>query len=398
MFIKIKFLSVLAIGAVLVGNAAAEVRTWTGANGKKVTAEMISSNNETVRLKYANGKESDVKLNSLSEDDRNYIRLSRSKEAGPVVGKNNFDAPWPSATRGMGDYEVVVIKEEEGESIFETPHFRFMCNAPLSNPVRKKISTIFEATYEANKALPINNMISLDDGDKFPAKLLETQQDYAAAGGLPNTSGVFIYGREYGRKGIVIVPYEALSLKKTTGGTYTYDIRNKDVKTLIHEITHQMMPHEVKAEAWFCEGSAEYVAITPYYNIEGRFSFKNTKRHLIPYVTEYGRDKTKGRALGKDIKSISLEKFMTMPYMEFTASVDANKNYGIALLLAYYFYHGDGEGDAARIKNYVKALQEGKPPRDARSFLLDGRTYEELEKEISTYWKKNKINLEFVSS
>ncbi len=43
-------------------------------------------------------------------------------------------------------------------------------------------------------------------------------------------------------------------------------------------------------------------------------------------------------------------------------------------LLTYYWYHQDGKGDAARIKEYLKLLQTGVSEEQAREKLLNGRS------------------------
>lgn len=60
-------------------------------------------------------------------------------------------------------------------------------------------------------------------------------------------------------------------------------------------------------------------------------------------MTEYGKKNTGGRALGDDFEAPSLESYMNMPYSQFTGE-NANLNYGLAALMAYYFYHMDGKG------------------------------------------------------
>lgn len=49
------------------------------------------------------------------------------------------------------------IKEEPGEYIYETPHFRFICDAKLGTGMIKRLGLLFEATHLANKTLPIGN-------------------------------------------------------------------------------------------------------------------------------------------------------------------------------------------------------------------------------------------------
>ncbi|MBU6152027.1 MAG: hypothetical protein KGR25_11290 [Chloroflexi bacterium] len=55
----------------------------------------------------------------------------------------------------------------------------------------------------------------------------------------------------------------------------------------------------------------------------------------------------------------------------------------------------DGDGDGKRIKAFLKALRGGKPGEDALAALKDGRSYEQLEKEISKAWSRRGIELTF---
>ena len=71
---------------------------------------------------------------------------------------------------------------------------------------------------------------------------------------------------------------------------------------------------------------------------------------------------------------------------------------GVGALMAYYFYHMDGKGDARRIKNYMKAIQSGTSEKEAQKLLLDGRSYEELAKEIEQKWRKAGVKIRFRSS
>ncbi len=173
--------------------------------------------------------------------------------------------------------------------------------------------------------------------------------------------------------------------------------RDKSSKVLPHELTHQLTPrfyYDDGAVGWFSEGLAEYVAVTPYSN--GTFRVKNNGSSIVEYACAYGKKENGGRALGYEVKMTSLKTFMTMSYGSFTAN--ANKNYAIGLLLTYYFFHLDGEGDAARVKSFLKAMREGKTGDDAFEKLLDGRSWAQLEADITKAWKSEKITFIFPSS
>jgi hypothetical protein len=55
----------------------------------------------------------------------------------------------------------------------------------------------------------------------------------------------------------------------------------------------------------------------------------------------------------------------------------------------------DGNGDAKRIKSFLKALRDGKTGEDAIAVLLDGRSYEQVGEEITKAWGKRGINFSF---
>lgn len=368
--------------------ASAESRTWTNISGKTITAEMIASDKTTVSLQLPNGKTAKIPINTLSPEDRLWI----AEQNKP--GRPNFNAPWPDSAEIEDTFEVTTIENGPEKYIYETPHFQFTCDARLGSLVIKRLAFIFEATYEANRRLPINNAPISDPDYKFQAYLFEKRSDYHRAGGTPETAGMQIWRPSMGKFGRVIVPFESLGVKKV-GKAYAIDYKDDDIKTLIHEITHLLMTNETKQEAWFCEGSAEYVGLSPYRT--GKFNFKANRRPIMLAVTAFGVEKKRGRNLGKNIKATSLKRLMTMSYRDFVTGPSTNQHYGLAPLLVYFFYHVDGKGDGARIKKYVEALQKGASPDMARELLLDGRDWNKLADEISSFWKRNGVTIEFES-
>jgi hypothetical protein len=142
---------------------------------------------------------------------------------------------------------------------------------------------------------------------------------------------------------------------------------------------------------WFTEGIAEYVAVTPYRS--GAFSVRGNHKDIIDYTTAYGSKNTGGRALGENIHISDLKEFMLQDYSNFMR--DPQINYGCSLLITHYFLQMDGDGDAKRIKSFLKALRDGKTGEDAIAVLLDGRSYEQVSEEIGKAWGRRGINLTF---
>ncbi len=378
----------LAATCIFAASSFGEMRTWTNTQGKTMDAEFVSLDKDKVSLTTKAGKKIKIPVKSLSQEDQDFIKELTAEKA-PKLG-HNYDNEWPKTTKVVEGFEAEMIQEGPDEYIYETPHFKFICDTKIGKSVIKQLALLFEATHEANRCIPIGNIRAHRKDLKFPAYLYEKQSDYLAKGGMEGSAGIFMGNSNPNDAGKTLVPFDSLGVKKA-GKSYIVD-RSKSSRTLIHELTHQLMTYNSKLAGWFCEGSAEYIANTPYIN--GKFNFAGNKKTIISFATGFDKKYGAGRNLGDNLKAPELESFMTMPYSTFTGD-NANFNYGFSLLLVYYWYHLDGDGDAKRIKEYIKALDAGKTPLQANELLLDGRTYSELEKEIQQKWRKNGIKITF---
>ena len=228
-------------------------------------------------LKRSGGQTVSIPLSQLSREDRDFI-AEQEKEGAPSNTADNYHLPWPRSVKCPDNFKVETIKEEPGEYIYETPHFRFICDAKLGTGMIKRLGLLFEATHLANKTLPIGNSLPMTIPPNSPAYLYEKIQHLSGkrrtrrhGGHLPGDNA-----SRGPRKNLV--PFDSLGVK-TMGSTYVID-RDKDASTLIHELTHQLMSSQAKQASWFCEGSAEYMGMTPYAG--GRFNFGPTGPTLSP--------------------------------------------------------------------------------------------------------------------
>ncbi len=373
-----------AWGALLHG----EVRVWTLAEGKKAEGEYISVEKDKVRV-LIKGREQSIKLASLSPEDREYVRVRRERELSPgsVHENNNFNARWPSSSAMEDKQKARAVQEKDGDFIYETSHFRFYSPARLSLGTVVEIGRIFEGTYSANLLIPLNPPCRRYEEDaeaKLPARLFLTKEAYAqATGGVHAGSAGLFNGTE------VLVPFESLGIVKK-GKVYTREPGARvDSHTLVHEITHQMTMFGAKTLSgkpytlpiWYAEGIAEYVGVTPYRN--GNLKFTGTRKALASYVI--GGPGVSGRQLGAQFSSPPLRRFMEQSIQEYqSARGEAIQfNYGMSLVLFYYFAHIDGRGDAARLKRWMRALQNDECEPTDYGRLLDGRSWEQLEKEVA---------------
>lgn len=378
-------------------NASAEPRTFTNSSGKTIEASVVEVEGDNVTLEMG-GKNYEVPVDTLSSEDQEYLAGWKKKNSAMVATdpaaadeevEVNWDGEWPKTVSVdvTQDIEVITEDEEAGEYIYASDHYEFICDVKLNTSVVTKFSRLFEATNQFMRELPLG-MAKPFREQRHKIHLFETEGTYIAKGGPPGSAGVFI---SRGGEGDVLVPLTSLGVKKV-GSNYSVDYK-KENTTISHEIAHQVTDYEYYApggRGWFTEGLAEYIGQSGYRS--GNFRVDDLGK-LKDYVTAYGEDGRGGRALGDEIRAPGLEEFFTQDYDRFLAN--SNLNYGLAALVVYYFFHMDGDRDAARIKNFLKGLKKGKEPPECFEPLLDGRTFEELEDDITRGWRSRGVRIEW---
>lgn len=379
-------LSLLSLGFA----SAMEIRTWVDNQDRKVEATLVAVKEGAVVLRLKDGKEMNFPLAKLSAADVAYVdKQSKALKEAAAKPKMNFDAAWPERVSFKDDPEVGIMKEEAGRFTYESSNFRYVCDVKLASSVVRGFARMFEATHLYCMTLPIGMTGGRQIDGKYQILLFEKEADYIKEGGPPGSAGVFIGG-----KGIIMVPLTSLGVR-LVGTTYILD-RDGSNKTLPHEITHQLTPENYYAPGsmgWFTEGLAEYVAVTPY--TVGTYNVRMNLKSITEYVTAYGKSGRGGRNIGEKIHIPSLQRFFLQDYKSFLSN--PQQSYGISALLVYYFFHFDGDGDAKRIKAFLTALHEGKTHEAALAVLLDGRTYEVLQKEIAEKWERKGVDFTFGS-
>lgn len=373
-------------------SAFAKERSWTNQDGRTIIASLVEVVGENAVLEMG-GRNFEVPIDSLSTSDREFISewkkgdlsdLSNDSKVSP-----NWDGPWPRTVSVPVNQDIEVIKEDpaEGEYVYASPHYEFISDVRLNTSLVRRFSLLFEATNQVCRELPLG-MVKPFRQERHRIHLFETREAYVAKGGPPDSAGVYI---SRGGEGDILVPLTSLGAKKV-GSSYSVD-HSKENTTLSHEITHQLTDVEYfgdGARGWFSEGIAEYVALSGYRS--GKFSVNDLAR-LKAHVTEYGRDGQGGRALGTDIDAPRLESFFSQSYESFLS--DGNRNYGLAALIVYYYFHMDGDRDAANIKAFLKGLKAGLEPPEAYEPLLAGRSWEEMEADITQGWRSRGVRIHF---
>lgn len=383
------FTSTVTVLIFLLSSLAA--RTWTDAKGRVIDADLLSKTDKTVTV-LLRGKKVEIPLDTLSAADQQFVQSWEQKGEVSAVEEGLealFDQEWPKLVSVDLDIEITEEEGEEGSFIYRSPNYEFVSNTKLSKVPVKRFSVLFEATRAYVQQLPYANKKAFQTGERYKVFLFDTIESYVRAGGPEGSAGVYM-----SRNDVIMVPCQSLGLIKR-GSTWALDY-DRTNKTLPHEITHQLTDREYFAEGargWFSEGFAEYVAVTPYRS--GKFSVSKTPTYVEQYVTSFAKADNRGRNLGTEITAPNLEEYMTMPYTDFAFAGNANFNYGLGALLVTYFNHYDGDGDAKNIKAFLRALKEGKKGIEALEVLRAGRTWEELEADITKGWRKRGVKITF---
>ena len=396
-FFKLQFLFCLLVSAPLL-----EARIFTNTKGQEIDASISKVDGDKVTLLLEkSGKSYSVDISSLSEADREYVTKWEKESDSTGTGKKessaaepNFDDPWPKrVTIDLNiEIEEVEADKENKRFVYHSPNYEFICDVGLTKNVVKKFAVLFEATRDYCRLLPIATMKAHVPGAQFRNKILlfETKENYIKNGGPPSSAGVFISRRGNGN-GVVMVPLQSLGLKKL-GSSYSYDYKGQN-KVLPHELTHQLTDREYYApgaRGWFSEGLSDYVAVTPYRS--GKYFVRTNLSAIKEYATGFGKDRRGGRGLGEEINAPDLKEYMLQPYSSFTGN-NGNFNYGFALLVTYYYFHM--EEDTSNINAFLKALKEGKRGEKALEVLLNGRSWDEMEAQITKAWKSRGVKITF---
>lgn len=367
-----------------------EVRDWTNSAGKTISAELIDVSEGNAVLDVG-GRNFEVPIATLSEEDQAFItewsKSAPADTASDASIKPNWDGEWPKLVSADISQEIEEKGEKDGDYIYLSAHYEFICDVNLNTSVVKRFSLLFEATNQFCRQLPLG-MVKPFREERHKIHLFETRDAYESKGGPPDSAGVYI---SRGGEGDILVPLTSLGVKKV-GSSYSVDYKAENT-TLSHEITHQLTDEEYYRDGsngWFTEGLAEYISNSGYRS--GKFNVDDIQK-LKATVTAYGEDNRGGNALGEEFTAPDLNEFFTQDYWSFVAN--SQLNYGLGALVVYYFFHMDGDKDASNIKNFLKGLKEGKKVPEMYEPLLAGRTWDEMEADITKSWRSRGVRINF---
>lgn len=364
----------LVLPGLALGQAQFEVRAWTGIDGKKTYAKMLSATWETVTLKLYDGSQKEVPLNSFSEADQEYVASFRAQ--GLTMDSSNLEFP----AVALVDPEDVRVSG--GNRNFYTRHFRFETEKKETNSFISEAAEVFEATLFAVGQLPLGIDPQPPEGmDRYYARFLtrETFDVEREKFDTHDVPGQVVAGFYSSAQKTIYVTYGAIAYQTgggevRTGGS-TFTIRAVDTRTLIHEITHQVMHDWLEiTPIWLAEGLAEYVATVPYN--EGLFTFKDVEKGL--------KEKLQSRNGGG----------LTVRMMHPATLIEGSLNdwggtlheYLSSLLLTYYFMHMDRGENGETLRAYMHLI--GHSRNQTKEFITNyNEALEDFERKRLVYNK-----------
>lgn len=374
------------IAAWLATQALLSARTWTNAYGRTFEAELLQRDGNAVVFSLPDGRRFSMPLAELSPADQAVVQGGGHSGPSEIVAAS-FGKPWPRQVRLAGPVPCKVVAEDlqKRRFVYESPNYRFTCDARVTDDALRNFAVMFEATRKYAMDLPLS-LGGMPRNGKLDVLLFGSQLAYVRAGGMPGSAGCFT-------RGVVLVPMESLGLIEGRTG-FSLDISRQN-SVLVHELAHQLTPGAYfapGARGWFSEGLAEYMAVTPYN--WGYFSPDIHGNAVKSHVTTRGSAALPGRALGTTITGPRLRHFFLMPYREFSGT-NANLNYGLGLLVTHYFLHMADSGQATRITRFLKDLHAGTQGEAALQPLLGASSYEKLEADITAAWARMGVTLSF---
>lgn len=367
-------------------------------------ASLLAVEGESVKFQMRTGSLVTVPLVKLSAADQQYLKNQPISSAvgvpAPVATDSNApgaEKTWPRSVGIEDTIEIEIVKEDEvaKEFVYRSPHYEFICDSKLGGNVVKEFGRVFEATYLLNCKLPLDLKPEPEAlRTIFQARLFTEKEDYYKAGALAGSGGFYHSGIK-----ALMVPLSSLGIKMVGSRVSLEHNSDDDNRTLIHEITHQMMSRLIRfLPVWYTEGSAEYVSMLDY-NRTGRYSLAAMSRNLQKYMQ--WRD---WNGAGKTFTMIDLEELMNLDYRRWAAAFSGKKtlvnpNYGSAALLTYYFYHLDGDGDAAHITACMHEVEKSRTIEESYAamdkHLFRGRTYVQISEDIKKTFRKEGLEITF---
>lgn len=387
MTLPVKIVSALA-GLSLAGGVHA--RVWTNDHGATVVAVLVAVREAEVDLKLQDGRVVAVPRNIFSGADQDYIQewvqsggTLPDADAGKIPEgarpgmpyarlEPNWDAEWPGRAGAAGFLLVKTVQETDDLSVYETDHFIIESPERLKEAEQQALARRFESILGVLAAVPLNLTVARKPSRKYLVRVCFTEEEMEKVPGLRN-----------GRLKFSPTSFTALLLRDRKGNPLKLDAVDPRFA-----VAHWVM-QSMDMEHWLVDGFSAYVAFLPrekdevlFRKIPARVAARlprglRTGRESLPALEDMLRRDSSHSASRHD-----------------RAQQSRGPEYWADLLWTVYWCHLEGEGRAGRLRLYLKAWDEEEHGK-ARTFLLDGKSPADVQKDMAQAWKKLGVKLKF---
>lgn len=358
----------------------AQGRTWTDVEGRQLEATIREVREQSVIvMREVDQRRLTLPLDRLIEEDRDYALKWGTFQ-------KDLRRPWPSSARAPRfEVESVASDDVSGTFNYSSPHFRYQSDAELSSRLVRHIASIFEVVYVAGEELPL--MIEpLPKSQVYSVRIFDSVKKYKAAGGLPGSVGTYSYDRNE-----VLVPLSSLAVSDDSG-VYRPE-SNPDYPVLIHETFH-CVTREWKdyAPVWLVEGFARYMEVLPH--TRDQLNFEGLTPRLAVWKS--------GNGTYDDVAVIDFEFMLNSSYKQWNQTFydqpdNLRAQYTSAMVLVQYFLELD-KSQGANFKRYLFELSQGMPQKDALEIVLDGRSYDELTRDVFEAYQRERVTFSLIEA
>ncbi|MAS95937.1 MAG: hypothetical protein CMO55_22255 [Verrucomicrobiales bacterium] len=366
-------------------------RTWTAQDGRQIEGHLVAATSEEALVRVIPAERVyRIPRERLSSDDQTFIDgwLKYNNENLPYP---RLPESWPRSIDGRNSKVPMHETRDGTDYVWKTEHYEIRSPEEVKTEILDSLAMICESIEGAISGVPLPLTWARPSTEKRHIFLYPSRMAYLETGAQPNWGGH--YDPETNEVHLVTEFLEDVDVRSFFG-QYTLKKRNQ-YDLFVHEIIHQATLSVIASEApaWTTEGVAEY--FTALQNPPGRFNFADpqlaARRHITDSLQFDGLI---------EVKTLPMPHLSTFLY-EDTGEFNENTlnardggfcYYAAALVLFEYFTHGDGNS----MRPFLEALVSGADLESAvDAHLLRGRSIEEVEEALATYWKRNGLEFEF---
>ena len=390
----------------------ASARIWTAKNGKTFEGEVYKCTKINLTLLGKDKKRVTVNIKNLSDQDIEYLKESYPEFFGDQkTQQEKSDSGKDSSSEEIEDAETQnkwpIIKTDKDSISFRwdtargkfyTRHYHFDIKKKISPEDAIDLAIRCESAYESVMLLPF-----IPDKFKRKSAAIRSSDPHLKftieITNIPASNVAGTYSYTYSRSGVLqseSIKVEPKQLVKSSDLAKRGfgDEHYFPAGTLAHEISHQILAFAGGTTA-IKEGLADFIGY-------GQFSMSGTVRFDMVEIMLKNESYFKDARGKKKITLPPLKKFLSMTKKDFYRSNRKSDNYNGAILIFLYLAQNAPDNLEKFLSNALSSSntignESAEIERCEAAFkhLLGEKSESDMEKDISHYFSKFGINLNF---